>query len=455
MKSRRKGQVKRQIRLQICTFFLAVSMASAVISPTGLIALADVTKKDVTDAKGKITTLEQEKKRVENTIKNLEGLKNDTAAYVKQLDASLQSLENELSELESQIGTKEEQIAQTNTELEAAKETEKQQYESMKLRIQYMYEKGDTSYLEILLQAQSMSEFLSRAEYISQITEYDRKQLDLYVKNKEDIAEHEAQLVAEHEELLGLQESTQAKQASVETLVNQKTAELKSYESKITEAERQASEYQKDIEAQEQAIQEMEAEIKRQEEEARKKAEAEAKRKAEEEAKRKAEEEAKKKAEQANTSKPNASSNSSSNTSSQDKTTSTGNTSFIWPCPSSSRITSSFGGRDAPTEGASSNHQGIDIGASTGSSIVASASGTVVISTYSYSAGNYIMINHGNGIYTVYMHCSKLLASVGDTVKQGEVIAKVGSTGYSTGPHLHFGVRVNGTYVNPRKYVSP
>lgn len=86
---------------------------------------------------------------------------------------------------------------------------------------------------------------------------------------------------------------------------------------------------------------------------------------------------------------------------------------------------------------------------------MAAADGTVTISTYSYSAGNYIMINHGGGVSTVYMHCSKLLVSVGETVRKGQVIAKVGSTGYSTGPHLHFGVRLNGAYVNPSQYVSP
>ena len=97
----------------------------------------------------------------------------------------------------------------------------------------------------------------------------------------------------------------------------------------------------------------------------------------------------------------------------------------------------------------------MDIGASTGSGIVAAAAGTVVIATYSYSAGNYIMINHGGGVYTVYMHCSQLLASEGQDVIQGQTIAKVGSTGYSTGPHLHFGIRANGQYVNPSNYVSP
>ncbi len=136
-------------------------------------------------------------------------------------------------------------------------------------------------------------------------------------------------------------------------------------------------------------------------------------------------------------------------------TTSTGSSSLRWPCPASGRITSGFGNRKSPTAGASSNHKGIDISASTGSSIVAAAGGTVSIATYSYSAGNYVVVNHGNGLSTVYMHCSQLLVSAGDTVKAGQTIAKVGSTGYSTGSHLHFAVRKNGSYVNPSSYVSP
>ncbi len=392
------------------------------------------TKKDVEAAKSRATALEEEKKKVEQTLKNLEGQKADTAVYVKQLDQSLEALSDELEALSGQIDSKEEEIAVTQEELEAARQTEEKQYAAMKLRIKYMYEKGDTSFIDMLMEARDFSELLNRAEYISKISEYDRQQLDAYAATKQSIADHEVKLEGEHQELLALQESTEAKHASVEQLLSAKQSELKNYETRIASAQGQINEYQKDIQAQEEKIKQIEAEIKRKEEE---------------EARRKAEEE-KRKAEEAK--RQNAAANSSKNSNS---TAGKGNTKFIWPCPSSGRITSGFGGRSSPTEGASSNHKGIDIGASTGSSIVAAADGVVSIATYSASAGNYVMISHGGGLSTVYMHCSKLNVSAGQSVKQGQVIAKVGSTGYSTGPHLHFGVRSGGSYVNPSKYVSP
>ena len=374
------------------------------------------TKNNLADAKKKKTAIEQEMKRAKETLAKLETLKGDAVAYVKKLDASLETLSEELSQLSTDIEKKEEQIAITTTELQAAEITEAAQYEAMKLRIKYMYEKGDSSYVDLLLQARSLSELLNKAEYIGKISEYDREKLDEYAATKVQITEVKTTLETEHAELLDLQEQTEAKHASVEELMVAKQAEIKAVESKIDAAKNEVTDYQKDLKAQENSIKAIEAEIKRQEEAAKKKAEASGQ---------------------------------------TYKTQSIGDIKFIWPCPSSGRITSKFGARTSPTKGASSNHQGIDIGAPTGNNIVAAAGGTVVVSTYSYSAGNYVMLNHGGGVYTVYMHASKLLCKVGDTVKQGQVIAKVGSTGYSTGPHLHFGIRVNGTYVNPSKYVSP
>ena len=382
------------------------------------------------------TALEAEKKKTEQELKNLEGLKSDTTAYVKKLDSSLESIGNELSKLGDDIDAKEKQIDTTKQELSEAKETEKSQYESMKLRIKYMYEKGDSSYLNLLLEARSLSELLNRAEYVSKISEYDRKMLDQYVATKESIADSKKKLETEKAELQEMKTQTEAKQDSVQLLLNEKNKELQNVNAQIGEKSAQAKAYEDDIKAQEAKIAQMEAEIKKKE--------------AEEAAKKAAEEAARKAAAAGKTNNSTAKGNTGSTT-----TTSTGSSSLRWPCPASGRITSGFGKRKSPTAGASSNHKGIDISASTGSSIVAAAGGTVSIATYSYSAGNYVVVNHGNGLSTVYMHCSQLLVSAGDTVKAGQTIAKVGSTGYSTGSHLHFAVRKNGSYVNPSSYVSP
>ena len=405
---------------------IAVLAAAAALT-LGTVFSSYATSKAIEDAKKKVSSMEEEKKKVESALKELEGKKSDTAAYVKELDRNLSALAGELTKLEGDISQKEEQIEEAKAELETAKVTENRQYEDMKLRIQYMYENGQTGLLESMMQSESIAELLNRAEYASQITSYDRKMLEEYRKTRQEVALKEEALKTEHQELLTLQDSTKAKQSSVKTLMASKEAELASYETKIASAQGEIDQYNADIKAQEEHMARVEAEIRRKEEEARKAEEA-----------RRAEE-----------AKKNQSS------AGGDSTVKKGNTNFIWPCPASGRISSAFGDRSSPTEGASTNHKGIDIPAPSGSSIVAAADGKVVISTYSYSAGNYIMIDHGGGLTTVYMHCSQLLVKEGETVKQGQTIAKVGSTGYSTGPHLHFGVRSGGSYVNPSGYVSP
>lgn len=371
---------------------------------------------EMEDAKKQVSALEEEKKQVEDTLNQLESLKADTAVYVKALDGNLAKLSDELKQLEQRIGEKENQIERTQAQLEKAREAEAQQYSAMKLRIKYMYENGQTSFVEMMMDSGSISELLNRGEYVSRIAEYDRRKLREYGEIKDEVAAKEHALNEEHESLLALQDTTRAKQQSVKRLMVSKQEELASVQSRIATAQNELDQYTADIKAQEEQMKRIEAEMKRREEEARKKAEEAGK---------------------------------------TYTVSNLGNISFKWPCPSSSRITSNFGDRESPTEGASANHKGMDIGAGTGADIIAAAAGQVVISTYSYSAGNYIMIDHGGGVSTVYMHCSQLLVSEGANVTQGQVIAKVGSTGYSTGPHLHFGIRSGGNYVDPRNYVSP
>ena len=240
------------------------------------------TNADLKDAKNKMSSLQEEKKKVQDTLKQLEGLKSDAAAYVKELDKKLTSLDAELSQLEKDISAKESQIKDTKAELEEAKAVEKEQYASMKLRIQYMYENGNVSFADSIMTSKDASQLLNRAEYASQIASYDRKMLKEYQAAKEKVNQKEQDLEAEHANLLELQDTTEAKQASVQELMSSKQKELSSYNSQISSAQSSIDQYDADIKAQENQMKAIEAEMKRREEEARKKAEAQ--KKAEEDA---------------------------------------------------------------------------------------------------------------------------------------------------------------------------
>lgn len=400
---------------------------------------------EIDKAKEEKTNLEKKKEETELRISELEKDKNDILKYIEKLDMELNSLTEEMDALNINIENANMDLVSAQEELELTRVTEEDQYSIMKKRIKYMYEHGETSYLDLIMQAESMSDVLNQVEYMSKITEYDNSLLDKYTALKQDVMNKEKALETKVATLNGLKEELIYEQETVERLSQDKNKELVKYEESISEKQNLSAEYSSKLDEQEDVIEQLlEAERLRIEEEERK---------AEEERQRQEAERIRLENEKA----ANAGNNNSSNnndSSNQDSGSSTATGDFIWPVPSSSRISSPFGYRDQPTAGASTNHKGIDISASSGSNIVAADSGSVTTAAYSVSAGNYIMISHGNGIYTVYMHCSKLLVSVGDQVSQGDVIALVGSTGFSTGAHLHFGISVNGTYVNPQDYVS-
>jgi murein DD-endopeptidase MepM/ murein hydrolase activator NlpD len=423
---------------------------------------------EINQAKDEKSRLEKKKIETELKLKELEKEKDDILKYIEKLDLELGELAGQVDDLNGKILVSEGDLKSTKKDLEDAKDTEEKQYSIMKKRIQYMYENGNTSLLDILSKSDNISDMLNQVEYMSKITEYDNGLLEDYTKIKKDIADKEKQIKSQIAELNGLKEELTFEQGTIEKLVSNKNKEVAKYNESIDETQVISADVTSQLTKQEALIEDLlEAEIRRLEEERKRKEEEERKRKEEEERKRKEEEERKRQEEAAanqaaggNSSGDNSSGNNSSgDSSSSDNSSENGSSGvsskgFIWPVPASSRITSTFGNRNQPTEGASTFHKGLDIGASTGTKIIAAASGTVVTSAYSVSAGNYIMLSHGDGVYTVYMHCSKLLVSVGQTVSRGDNIALVGSTGVSTGPHLHFGVNIGGEYVDPSKYVS-
>ncbi len=355
---------------------------------------ANVDASEISETEKKAEELENQKKAAEGEKASLENQLNE---ILTEMDETKKKIE----EKEAEISAKEEELVQ-------AKIDENDQYESMKKRIKYMYENGNAQFIEILCESKSIGEFLNNAEYISTISQYDRDMLVEFQQIVQAVAEQEEALKAEYTELENMQNSLIAKQDELNELVEGKEEELK----KISA----------DLSATNERLEQLKA------------AAAEAARKQEEQA------------------RLAAAAASANRNSGAGASVVSGNGTFTHPCPGA-RVSSEFGWREAPIAGAGNNHKGLDLAAPAGTPIYAAAAGTVTIARYSNSAGNWVVINHGNGLQTYYMHASALYVSEGQTVSKGQNIAAVGSTGQSTGPHLHFQVMSNGTPVNPRNYL--
>lgn len=359
---------------------------------------------EIDDTKKKAEELESKKKAAENEKTSLAD--------------QLKKLTGEMEETKKKISAKEDEITNKEEELILAKADENEQYESMKKRIRYMYENGNTGFVEILCSSKSIGELLNNAEYISRISGYDRNMLVEFQKVVTNVENQEAELKKEYKELQTMQDDLITKQDSVNELIKNKQSEIQSLTSELGDTKNKLAQ----LEA----------------------AAAEAERKQKEAAAAAA-----KKAQAA--SKKNTSSSGSSAGSAGASVVS-GNGTFTHPCPGG-YISSGFGYRTQPIAGASTNHKGIDFAAATGTPIYAAAAGTVISAGYAGNAGNLLVISHGNGLLTYYMHCNAIYVSAGQKVSRGQNVAAVGTTGNSTGPHLHFQVMLNGTPVNPANYL--
>lgn len=346
-------------------------------------------------------------KELKEEVENLEDDKEDTLLYIEKIDKKTEELEASLNVLGTKMQKTQGELAIAKQELVKAQTEERAQYMTMKKRIKYMYEKGKQEYWDILFSAKSLSDLLSRSEYVEKIGQYDRNLFVNYQNIKNEIQKQNLDIQKKVTDLTEMQNQTNLEKQSVNELRVNKKIELERYKREIEESKEKANEYLKRAIAAENEVEDL-------------------LRKKQEEIDRM-----------------------------QNATGAVSVSGLIWPLGGGAgRLSSTFGPRQSPTAGASSNHRGIDLAIASGTPILASGSGKVVTATYSSSAGNYIMLSHGNRLYTVYMHCSQLAVKEGDTVNRGQVIAYVGSTGISTGAHLHFGISKNGTYVDPLQYVS-
>ena len=362
-------------------------------------------------------TVQVQASSIEETKKKgqeLKSKKSSAEAEKAALADQLNTLIEEMDETTTKIAEKQEEIAEKETELIQAQIDENNQYESMKKRIKYMYENGNTQFIEILFESKSISDFLNNAEYITQISEYDRDMLDEFKETVKRVDDQKKVLESEKTELETLQAQLQEKQNEVSVLLEEKAEEISDLEAAIGENAAKLK-----------ALQEEAARQQRMREEAAAAAAAAAA------------------AQQGN---------SSGGGTAGPSIPPSGNGTLSNPCPSA-YISSEFGGRASPGGIGSTNHKGRDYAAGAGSPIYAAAGGTVTTVAYNGARGNYVVINHGNGLSTLYQHCSATYVSVGQSVSVGQNIAAVGSTGASTGPHLHFEVWVGGVPVDPRLHL--
>lgn len=385
---------------------VALSLLASIFAPL-LAARADT----VAQLEDKLAEAERSRAAAEAGLAEVEGEITDAEAKREALDMDISALETELYTLSLQIAENEENIALLEADLAEAEAAAADYEDSFKERVRVMYERSDVSFLNILFGAENFSDLLKRVETVSRIVEYDRSVLDR-------MAENQAQIETKKTAL----EDTNATVELTRDIQTAKKAELDANRAAlntvIAELESDEESYRATLDAADAAEEALRAEIR-------------------------ALTLAQAATPQAVTAAP-AETAPAADSGGQ----------FCWPTPSTTYVTSPFGTRFHPVQQRYKTHTGIDIGAGSGASIVAAESGTVLRAGWNSGYGNYVVIDHGGGVQTLYGHCSALLVSSGQSVSRGEQIALVGSTGVSTGPHLHFEVLINGEYTDPMAYFS-
>lgn len=402
--------------LASCTL-LCIAMLNGMEKQTAsALTLSSITSDSIKEKEQQINQAQAEKKELQNSLSNLNALKKDLEAqrtdlkkYVAQLDSNLEKIEQNIDELKRKISQKEAEIAEAEEELAQALEKEENQREDMIARIRMMYEAGDPQMVDMLLKSASFADFLNKADYVERVIAYDKQRWQEYKNVREYVELCKRELELEKEILDEAKAGVVEEQRNLEALIAQKTQDIIAYETDIDNKEKAIREYEEEIRAQEEEIAALELLI------------AEEKKKI---------------------------------LAASGVVLTYDGGAFRFPVATYTRVSDEYGQRIHPTLHVPQFHSGVDLAAPKGTAIYAAYDGKVAAAAYSTTMGNYVMIDHGSGLYTIYMHASALYVKKDDIVVRGETIAAVGSTGRSTGPHLHFGVRLNGSYVSPWNYIS-
>lgn len=378
-----------------------------------LMAAVAVTSLPHTEAEAKtISELQNEREELakqtadaQQKLREAQQKQADVEAEITAMDSVLNAAQNELDSAQADLDDVTARLEESEAALAAANEKREQQFVTFAGRMKFFYENSQISYLEILLGSESFSDMIRRIQYIDDIMSYDNNMLDQLTQTQNEIKKRTEEIAEEKEQSEYLLGVAQEKMDSLDAIVAEKKALIASYA-------QDENKYNQLIALNEKASQEAQNMINQ---------------------------------------------IIASQTSSNTKTVYTGGQ-LNWPVPSraasSSSLSSGYITRDKPIGSGSEFHTGYDIPASYGAAVVAAEAGTVIYAGWMNGYGNTIMIDHGGGLVTLYGHNSSLTVSKGDTVSRGQQVAKIGSTGNSTGNHCHFEVRVNGSHTSPEPYLG-
>ena len=393
-------------------FLLLTSLLLSVIGSMGALASGHEAELDAIEQQKE--ELQAQREEMQAGIDELLAQRDTVLEKKALLDEQNQYAVEEMELIDEQIEVYTGLIEDKAEELAEAQEAETSQYELYCKRVRAMEENGSYTYLDILFNCTSLGELLGAMDDISEIMDADRRLYEKYTAAREETERVKAEYEDTLADLGDKQDELEAEKARLEAEIEEATDLINDLEADIEAAQ---AEYAAN-EAAEQALNAqmdaIAAQIAAEEEAARQEA--------------------------------------AQNGTDYTGPGSTATGSYTWPCPSCTYITSGYGNRIHPIFGTERWHSGIDIGAAAGSSVLAADSGTVTVATYSSSYGNYVMIYHSNGTYTLYAHMSSLTVTAGQNVTKGDTIGYVGSTGWSTGPHLHFEIRNSGGTIDPTQY---
>ena len=378
----------------VMALLMLLPMISMIISSAGAVTQSeiDALKKEQQESQAKQEELKDQLAEAEAE---------QAAAQQKRqlLTEQLNAINAEIDNINAQISYYDGEIAQKEEERKEAEAREAEQYELFCQRVRMMEEQGTVSYWSILFNAEDFSDLLDRIADVDAVMAYDNEVMDQLIATREELERLQGELESARAEEQAAKEQQEAKKAEQQAKVAEAQALVDQINADVAEVNRQLDEESA-------AASEIQAEI------AKKQKQLEEERK-------------------------------------QNNIVISSETGYLWPLPGYYRLSSQFGYRIHPITGVAHSHTGIDIPASGGTPILAAKSGQVVTSAYHYSYGNYVVIDHGNGNSTLYAHMSSRAVSEGQMVTQGQVIGYVGTTGSSTGNHLHFEVRDNYTRVDP------